>query len=144
MKIEGGYLIGRIKLLSGRVLNRLLQEQGLTEFNGEQGKILYSLWKKDGLSISQLADNTGLAMNSLSNMLKYMEKQGLLQRKACARDKRKKLIFLSEKGRSLEDKTIAINKEMSEIFYKGFRADEIEACEQALYRIAANFTEVDT
>ena len=40
MKIEGGYLIGRIKYLSGRRLNKLFSESGLSEFNGEQGKIL--------------------------------------------------------------------------------------------------------
>lgn len=35
MKTEGGYLIGRAKFLSGRKLNKLFSEYGLTEFNGE-------------------------------------------------------------------------------------------------------------
>ena len=43
MKTEGGYLIGRIKYLSGRRLNKLFSESGLNEFNGEQGKILQSV-----------------------------------------------------------------------------------------------------
>ena len=73
MKVEGGYLIGRAKFLSGRKLNKLFSEYGLTEFNGEQGKILYSLWKKDGISSTEISLDTGLAINTLTNMLDKME-----------------------------------------------------------------------
>ena len=76
MKTEGGYLIGRAKFLSGRKLNKLFSEYGLTEFNGEQGKILYYLWKKDGLSSTSISLKTGLAINTLTNMLDKMEKEG--------------------------------------------------------------------
>lgn len=141
MKYEGGYLVGRIKLLTGRILNRLLSQNELFEFNSEQGKILYSLWKKDVQSVSQIAEDTGLAVNSISIMLGHLEEAGLLQRNHCNKDKRRKLICLTDKGRSLEGKTKELNNKMDMIFYKGFTEEEIQTFEENLRRIVDNLLE---
>lgn len=142
MKHEGGYLIERIKLLSGRVLNRLIVQNALFEFNSEQGKILYSLWKKDKQSVGSLAEDTGLAINSISIMLVHLERVGLLLRNGCTEDKRKKIICLTEKGKNLESKTAELNEHMDAIFYKGFTEEEILAFEENLRRISNNILEV--
>ena len=141
MKTEGGYLIGRAKFLSGRKLNKLFSEYGLTEFNGEQGKILYYLWKKDGLSSTSISLKTGLAINTLTNMLDKMEASDLIFRIQCDKDKRKKYIFLTPKGKALEDKSQVATEKMNEIFYSGFNSCEIEIFESYLRRIIANLEE---
>lgn len=141
MKIEGGYLIGRIKHLSGRRLNKLFSESGLSEFNGEQGKILYQLWNKDGISSKDIAAKTGLAINTLTNMLDKMEASDLIFRIQCDKDKRKKYIFLTPKGKALEDKSQTATEKMNEIFYSGFNSCEIEIFESYLRRIIANLEE---
>ena len=138
MKIEGGYLIGRAKFLSGRKLNKLFSEYGLTEFNGEQGKILYYLWKKDGLSSTSISLKTGLAINTLTNMLDKMEKEDLIYRKQSTKDKRKKNVFLTDKGKFLESKSKIVTDKMYEIFYKGFSDSEIEMFENMLRKIIVN------
>lgn len=138
MKTEGGYLIGRAKFLSGRKLNKLFSEYGLTEFNGEQGKILYYLWKKDGLSSTSISLKTGLAINTLTNMLDKMEKEDLIYRKQSTKDKRKKNVFLTDKGKFLESKSKIVTDKMYEIFYKGFSDSEIEMFENMLRKIIVN------
>ena len=138
MKTEGGYLIGHIKYLSGRRLNKLFSESGLNEFNGEQGKILYQLWKKEGISSKDIASKTGLAINTLTNMLDKMEASGLIFRIQCNKDKRKKCVFLTPKGKALEAKSQAASKKMAEIFYKGFTNEEIEIFENSLRKIITN------
>lgn len=143
MKVEGGYLIGRIKLLSGRILNKLLLENKLNEFNGEQGKILFHLWKEDGLSSSSLAKKSGLALNSLTIMLDRMEESDLVSRKVCCKDKRKKLVYLTDKGKNLENKTNEVNDLMNKIFYKDFKEEEIIQFETYLNKIMNNLREVD-
>lgn len=141
MKIEGGYLLGRAKFLSGRRLNKLFSEYGLTEFNGEQGNILYHLWKKDGLSSTDISTETGLAKNTLTNMLDKMEASGLIYRKLCNKDKRVKYVFLTEKGKALEGKSKSATEKMDEIFYRGFSVPEIESFEAMLKKIIANLEE---
>lgn len=143
MKTEGGYLIGRAKFLSGRKLNKLFSEYGLTEFNGEQGKILYSLWKKDGLSSTDISSDTGLAINTLTNMLDKMQEANLIYRQQSDEDKRKKYVFLTEKGKSLETKSKIATDKMDEIFYKDFSIREIETFENMLRKIISNLEEED-
>ena len=143
MKVEGGYLIGRAKFLGGRKLNRLFSEYGLNEFNGEQGKILYYLWKKDGLSSKDISLATGLAVNTLTNMLDKMESSDLIYRKQGDTDKRKKYVFLTERGKSLEMKSKMATDEMDRIFYRDFSKEEIRTFETMLRRIISNLEEED-
>ena len=143
MKIEGGYLIGRAKFLSGRKLNKLFSEYGLTEFNGEQGKILYSLWKNDGLSSTNLSLETGLAINTLTNMLTKMEHSDLIYRKMSNTDKRRKYVFLTDKGKLLESKSKIATDKMIDIFYKDFSIQEIETFESMLRNIISNLEDED-
>lgn len=143
MKIEGGYLIGRAKFLSGRKLNKLFSEYGLTEFNGEQGKILYSLWKNNGLSSTDLSLETGLAINTLTNMLTKMEHSDLIYRKMSNIDKRRKYVFLTDKGKLLESKSKIATDKMIDIFYKDFSIQEIETFESMLRKIISNLEDED-
>ena len=143
MKIEGGYLIWRAKFLSGRKLNKLFSEYGLTEFNGEQGKILYSLWKNDGLSSTDLSLETGLAINTLTNMLTKMEHSDLIYRKMSNIDKRRKYVFLTDKGKLLESKSKIATDKMIDIFYKDFSIQEIEIFESMLRKIISNLEDED-
>ena len=45
-KTDGGILITKIKQLQGRIFEKLLDEHGISEFNGAQGRILFVLWEK--------------------------------------------------------------------------------------------------
>lgn len=143
MEKEGGYLIGKIKYLTNRRLNRLFIENGLNEFTGEQGKIFYFLWKDDGVPSTEIARKTGLAVNTLTNMLDKMEKSGLIYRKESEKDKRKKLVFLTKEGKRLESKSNYANERMNEIFYRGFSGEEIELFEKQLKRIIDNLDDGD-
>ena len=42
---NGGFLISQVKQVQGRVFDAMLQEAGIEEFNGAQGRILYILWQ---------------------------------------------------------------------------------------------------
>ena len=50
-KRSGGYLIGKIHRISGRIFAKLMKENNIEEINPAQGRILFTLWKQDGISI---------------------------------------------------------------------------------------------
>lgn len=139
MDKEGGYLIGRIHLEGNRLLNKLLQDHHVNSFTSEQGKILYQLWKEDGLTLTELASRTGLALNTLSKMVQTMEKQGLIEKQAILGDKRRKQIILAKLGRQAKEDSQEISKMMIDQMYKGFSSKEIEVFENQLRRILKNF-----
>lgn len=138
MKTQGGFLITRIKQVGGRVFERILADKKIEAFNGAQGRILYVLWQKNGIPISELSKETGLAMTSLTSMLDRMEAAGLIYRDRGDKDRRKILIYLTDEAKSLEREYNAVTEEISGIYYKGFSKEEIEQLEGYLYRVLEN------
>ena len=141
MKNTGGFLITRIKQVGGRVFDRILSQKKIDVFNGAQGRILYVLWQDNGVPISELSRQTGLAMTTLTSMLDRMETAGLIYRDRGDKDRRKIRIYLTEKAKGLEEDYNAVSEEMSRIYYKGFSDQEIEQMESYLERVLKNVEE---
>ena len=140
-KTGGGFLISKIKQIQGRVFERLLDEYGISEFNGPQGRILFVLWERDGIPISELSKQTGLAKTTLTSMLDRLENSGHIERTADPSDRRTVRIRLTDSARALRPKYDEVSARMNEIFYGGFSDDEIFAFETALGKVLENLIE---
>ena len=138
MQTNGGFQISKIKQLGDRVFEKILTAQGIEAFNGAQGRILYVLWQEDGVPIKTISEKCGLAITSLTTMLERMERSGLIIRCQDSGDKRKTLIFLTDKAKALKKDYDSISDKMSKIFYQGFTEDEIRIFEDYLERIRLN------
>lgn len=134
----GGFLVTRIKQVSGRLLERMLAAKGVDAFNGPQGRILFVLWQKDGVPMSELSRQTGLATTSLTSMIDRMEESGLVRRERTVTDRRKVLIYLTDEARLLEGDYNEVSDEMNAIFYEGFSETEAEQLDAYLNRVLAN------
>ena len=138
MRTNGGFQISKVKQLGDRVFEKILTAQGIEAFNGAQGRILYVLWQEDGVPIKTISERCGLAITSLTTMLERMEKSGLIIRQQDSGDKRKTLIFLTDKAKTLKEDYDAVSDRMSTIFYQGFTEEEIRNFEEHLERIRLN------
>lgn len=143
METKGGYLISRIKQTGTRIFDRMLSESGIDEFNGAQGRILYVLWQSDGISISSLSAQTSLANTTLTSMLDRMESSGLVVRKSDPRDRRSKLIALTDKAKSMRSDYERISQQMNERYYEGFSESEVIQFEAYLQRVLTNLESED-
>lgn len=141
---EGGFLIAKIHHQAGRILSRKLKEHNLDELNPGQGRILFVLWRQDGIPIQELAKKTSLGKSTLTTMLDRLEKAGYLRRVPSGEDRRKIIIKLTKKDRKYQDVYAEVSNEMSELFYDGFSAGEIKEFENYLRRILANLAAFDT
>lgn len=142
-KTNGGFLISQIKQRQDRIFERILSDYDINEFNGAQGRILYVLWQSDHIPIVELSRKTGLAKTTLTSMLDRMEQADLLQRVYNTKDRRQIQIVLTEKAKQLSDTYRQVSNEMTELFYKGFKDDEILQFELYLNRILGNLMEQD-
>ena len=140
---DGGYLILQIRLLNGRLFNRLLAEDGRALYSAEQGKILSCLWRWAPLTATEIAQKTWLANNTLTAMLGRLESQGLVRSAEHPQDRRKRLFDVTELGRSQESIGAAVSAQLGAIFWQGFSADEIAATEHYLARILRNLQEAE-
>jgi DNA-binding MarR family transcriptional regulator len=138
VETKGGFLISQIKQIQGRIFEKLLQEAGITDFNGPQGRILFVLWKQDDISIVEISGKTGLAKTTLTSMLDRMEKQGHIERHFDPEDRRRIRIRLTDQARGTMDRYQEVSDEMSSIFYKGFTNEEIIGFDRQLEKILRN------
>ena len=60
------------------------------------------------------------------------EHQGLISRVQSKTDKRKTLLFLTEKAHALKGEYYSVSDEMGSIYYKGFSEEEITRFEECL------------
>jgi DNA-binding MarR family transcriptional regulator len=134
---EGGYLISQIHQLSGRIFSRKLKQYQI-DLNHAQGKIIFALWKKDGVPITELAKETALSKSTLTTMLERLEKSGHLIRKQSETDKRTTIVYLTPKSSSLRADYQKVSWDMNKIYYKGFTRAGISRFESSLKKILEN------
>jgi DNA-binding MarR family transcriptional regulator len=139
-KTNGGFLISKIKQIQGRILEKMLIEYGITDFNGSQGRILFVLWENDNISITDLSAKTGLAKTTLTSMLDRLEKSGHVLRTLDPANRRIVRIKLTEVAKNLQGQYDKVTSIMNEIFYDGFSDDEILTFENLLGKVLENLT----
>jgi DNA-binding MarR family transcriptional regulator len=80
-----------------------LDKMGLTY---PQYLVLMVLWENDGLTVNQISEKLLLNTNTLSPLLKRMEKMEILKRNRSSEDERSVIVQITEKGKQL--KTLAM------------------------------------
>ena len=132
-----------IRLLNGRLFQKLLRQDPDSLYRSEQGKILAVLWNSETgcATVTDIALATGLANNTLTTMIKKLEEQKLITISPCGIDKRKKYVVLTELGWSQKEVGHRISQKLDAIFYKGFTEEEIRQFESFQERILNNLKE---
>jgi DNA-binding MarR family transcriptional regulator len=134
--------MAKIRQVGERIFFRKLKEYGI-EINPAQGRIMFALWQKDGVSINELAKETQLKKSTLTSMLDRLEEMGYLKRRHCRKDRRKILIYRTEKDKAMERKYAEVSQKMTELFYKDFSKEDINYLEIGLKRILDNLIEFE-
>ena len=86
-----------------------LEEMGLTY---PQYLVLLVLWENDNIAMNKIGEKLLLNTNTLSPLIKRMEKMDLLQRKRSNKDERSVFIQLTEKGKKLKNTAIPIPEKL--------------------------------
>ncbi|MHC4537337.1 MAG: MarR family winged helix-turn-helix transcriptional regulator [Planctomycetota bacterium] len=73
-KSQAGFLMAKIRQVGERIFVRMSKQHGI-EINPAQGRIMFALWQKDGISINELAKKTQLKKSTMTSMLDRLERQ---------------------------------------------------------------------
>lgn len=97
------------------VFNRqITSEFGEPVVTTTQFAVLSTLWRAGQLSHSQLAERTCMDMPTLHSVLKRLERKGLLVTKTDAKDRRRRIVGLTEDGRTLGHRLCNLGADISE------------------------------
>ena len=94
-----------------RTYKPMLDALGLTY---PQYLVLSTLWEKDGLAVSAIADRLALEPSTITPLVKRLESAGFLTRERNPRDERQVIVRLTEKSRPLHDKTACLTDTLLE------------------------------
>lgn len=103
-----------------RTYKPILDGLGLTY---PQYLVLSSLWEKEGLAISAIADRLALESSTITPLVKRLESAGFLTRLRNPKDERQVLVSLTAKGRSMKAKTACLTQTL--LGRSGLTVDQI-------------------
>ena len=96
------------------------------------------LWKTDGLTQRELAREAGVMDSTAFIALRALATRGYIVRRPVAGDRRKKGVFLTTRGRSLERKLVPLAVDVNAIAVRGIAPREVAATRRALIALLAN------
>ena len=135
--------MSQVHQVCGRVWNKILRENNMTDLEGARGRIIFALWGKDGVPIKTLCEKTSLDKSTLTGIIDRLERDGYIERKPSQTDKRSTLICLTGKEQEFAKHIQKVSNQMNKIFYKGFSDEEIMQFDSMLERILVNCKEAE-
>jgi MarR family transcriptional regulator, organic hydroperoxide resistance regulator len=104
-----------------------------TDLTYPQFLVLTLLWEQDNQPMGALAQRLDLESNTMSPLVKRMEKAGLAQRVTNPADERSVLVQLTDEGRKLRWVSHEMTGELGEAL--GMNDDEIAVLRKMLHRV---------
>lgn len=105
---------------------------------------LICLAYQDGLNARDICQITEQPSNTVSRGVAALEKKQLLTRVADGKDGRRTLLFLTENGRKMHDKIMALFIQAEQTILSSFSVDEIETLTRLLDKMARDVTRWST
>jgi DNA-binding MarR family transcriptional regulator len=115
-----------------------LEKAGI--YRGQQF-VLGVLWQQEGLTHSQLAAKLHVQPATISNILKRMDRAGLVERKPDAGDQRISRVYLTDAGHSAQAPVERVFSNLEEQILDGFTPEEQASFEAFLLRVQENLIE---
>lgn len=104
---------GKVSMAVNRKMYRNFKKEGL-DITPEQWTVLSFLWKEDGVTQQKLCDATFKDKPSMTRLIDNMVKQDLVIRQTPPNDRRSNLIYLTDKGKRIQEKaTTAVMEAMT-------------------------------
>ena len=94
-----------------RTYKPMLDQVGLTY---PQYLVLSTLWERDELTVSAIADRLSLESSTITPLVKRLELAGFLTRERNPKDERQVIVSLTAQGRSLNEKTACLTNTLLE------------------------------
>lgn len=126
------FLLGKALQRASQISKAKLEPYGVTPV---QYALLYQLWKKDGQFSYELGKSLLLDSATITGIIDRLEQNELIKRRFDPTDRRTKLIYLTEKGKELEQPLKKKMDEMNEEVLSGLDDKERNQFKQMLFDI---------
>lgn len=127
-----GYLIRSTHHQFQSLLSARIEPHGITL---GMWYFLRVLWDEDGLTQRELSKRVGTMEPTTLEAIKTIEAKGLVRREHDLKDGRKRLVFLTEKGRALEKILLPLARTLVDDAVTDLTEDEADALREMLRKV---------
>lgn len=130
------------QILQVHKAHRARAEAALNQLGLHTGQemLLLRLWSEEGIPTSQLAAAMGVEPPTATKMLQRMERTGLIERRPDPEDARISRVYLTQRGRALEQPVLEVWKQLEAQTVAGLSPTEQALLRRLLMQVAANLS----
>lgn len=126
------FLLGKALQRASQISKAKLEPYGVTPV---QYALLNQLWRKDGQFSYELGKSLLLDSATITGIIDRLEQSELIERRSDPTDRRTKLIFLTEKGKELEQPLKKQMDEMNDEVLRGLNEEQRNQFKNILFDI---------
>ena len=131
-------LISKIKEKTNRLILEEMSQNGIEGIVTSHGDIIYALLKKPKMTMAEIADKIGKDKSTVTSLINKLVKLKYVSKERDTEDARVIYVTLTQEGKKLFPRFVAISKKVLDIFYTEVSEDEQKELVRILNKIYSN------
>jgi DNA-binding MarR family transcriptional regulator len=130
-----GFLLAKAAQRWNEALARGFAEAGYADVLPSFGSVLLPLYEEDGLQMGELGRRSGLSKQTMTALVRRVERAGLIERRGDPDDGRATLIFLTGRAREFAPVATAVLSDVDAIVRTQLTANQLAQLKDSLRRL---------
>jgi DNA-binding MarR family transcriptional regulator len=127
-----GFLLAKAAQRWNELLAERFAAAGWDDVSPSYGSALVPLFEEDGLRMGELARRARLSKQAMTELVRRLERDGLVERRADPGDARASLVFLTERSRAFEPVAAEALVELDRLVRLRLAAGQVESLRASL------------
>jgi MarR family transcriptional regulator, lower aerobic nicotinate degradation pathway regulator len=130
-----GYLLAKASQRWNELLYERFRREGFKEVRPSYGSIILPLFEEDGLRMGELAKRARLSKQTMTTMIRLVERDGLVRRQRDPEDRRAFRIYLTARARSFRPVAESVLRELDELLEEQLSQAELSTLKTSLKEV---------
>jgi DNA-binding MarR family transcriptional regulator len=132
-----GFLLAKAMQRWNELLSRSFARAGFADVRPSYGSVLLPLFEEDGLQMGELARRSRLSKQTLTTLVRRVERDGLVSRRQDPNESRATLVFLTERAREFEPVAADVVRRLDEAVRARLDPDAVAKLREGLLELVA-------
>ena len=130
-----GFLLAKAAQRWNELLAERFAASGWEEVRPSYGSVLVPLFEEDGLRMGELARRARLSKQAMTELVRHLEHDGLVERRPDPSDGRASVVFLTERSRAFQPVVVRTLADLDRLVRERLDDEGAEALRAALRKL---------
>ena len=127
-----GFLLAKASQRWNELLHERFSRAGYADVRPAYGSVLLPLFEEDGLRMGELASRARLSKQTMTTLIRLMERRGLVRRRPDREDGRAARVHLTARARRFRPVAERVLRELDDLLAERFPPEDLHALERTL------------